>query len=70
MSTEPAGEGGSSDALQDYLWFQHPEMARRVAEAEADIREGPLDMDVRIQVGPRPAWKEHADVTVQLVSAF
>jgi predicted XRE-type DNA-binding protein len=29
-----------------------------------------LDLDVRIQVGPRPAWKAHADVTVQLVNAF
>ncbi|MBW3654609.1 MAG: AbrB/MazE/SpoVT family DNA-binding domain-containing protein [Gemmatimonadetes bacterium] len=25
---------------RDQLWFQHPEMAQRVAEAEADFREG------------------------------
>jgi bifunctional DNA-binding transcriptional regulator/antitoxin component of YhaV-PrlF toxin-antitoxin module len=25
---------------KDQLWFQHPEMERRVAEAEADFREG------------------------------
>lgn len=24
----------------DQLWFHHPEMARRVAQAEADFREG------------------------------
>lgn len=29
-----------------------------------------LDMEVRIQVGPRPAWKEQAGVTVELVSSF
>ena len=29
-----------------------------------------LDMDVRIQVGPRPAWKEQAGVTVELVTSF
>jgi len=29
-----------------------------------------LDMDVRIQVGPRPAGKRRADVTVELVSSF
>jgi predicted XRE-type DNA-binding protein len=29
-----------------------------------------LDLEVRIQVGPRPAWKEHAGVTVELVETF
>lgn len=29
-----------------------------------------LDMEVRIQVGPRPRWKERAGITVQLVDAF
>lgn len=29
-----------------------------------------LDMEVRIQVGPRPGWKERAGITVQLVDAF
>jgi len=29
-----------------------------------------LDLDVRIQVGPRPAGKVHAGVTVEFVSAF
>lgn len=29
-----------------------------------------LDLDVRIQVGPRPAGKARADVTVQVVAAF
>lgn len=29
-----------------------------------------LDLDVRIQVGPRPAWKDRADVTVERVAAF
>ncbi len=29
-----------------------------------------LDMEVRIQVGPRPGWKERAGITVQVVDAF
>jgi predicted XRE-type DNA-binding protein len=29
-----------------------------------------LDLDVRIQVGPRPRWKEHAGITVEYVSSF
>jgi predicted XRE-type DNA-binding protein len=29
-----------------------------------------LDLDVRIQVGPRPEWKDRADVTVERVTAF
>jgi predicted XRE-type DNA-binding protein len=29
-----------------------------------------LDMEVRIQVGPRPGWKERAGITVQLVDTF
>lgn len=29
-----------------------------------------LDMDVRIQVGPRPAGKERAGITVQMVDSF
>lgn len=29
-----------------------------------------LDMEVRIQVGPRPAGKERAGITVQIVDAF
>lgn len=29
-----------------------------------------LDMEVRIQVGPRPAGKERAGITVQLVDSF
>ena len=29
-----------------------------------------LDMEIRIQVGPRPDWKERAGITVQLVEAF
>jgi predicted XRE-type DNA-binding protein len=29
-----------------------------------------LDMDVRIQVGPRPAGKARADTTVQLLESF
>ena len=29
-----------------------------------------LDLEVRIQVGPKPAWKEHAGITVELVPAF
>jgi hypothetical protein len=29
-----------------------------------------LDMEIRIQVGPRPTWKEHAGITVQHVGAF
>jgi predicted XRE-type DNA-binding protein len=29
-----------------------------------------LDMDVRIQIGPRPAGKRRADVTVELVTSF
>lgn len=29
-----------------------------------------LDMEVRIQVGPRPSWKEHAGVTVERVASF
>jgi hypothetical protein len=41
VSTELAGESRSSVALRDdESWFLHPEMARRVAEAEADFREG------------------------------
>lgn len=29
-----------------------------------------LDMDVVIQIGPRPAWKSHASVTVEEVAHF
>ena len=29
-----------------------------------------LDMEIRIQVGPRPTWKEHAGLTVEQVSSF
>jgi predicted XRE-type DNA-binding protein len=29
-----------------------------------------LDLEIRIQVGPRPAWKEHAGITVELVRSF
>jgi predicted XRE-type DNA-binding protein len=29
-----------------------------------------LDLEIRIQVGPRPAGKKHAGVTVELVLAF
>jgi predicted XRE-type DNA-binding protein len=29
-----------------------------------------LDMEVRIQVGPRPSWKERAGITVQVVGSF
>ena len=29
-----------------------------------------LDLEVRIQIGPRPAWKEHAGITVQVVGSF
>lgn len=29
-----------------------------------------LDIDIRIQVGPRPAGKQHAGITVEHVSAF
>jgi hypothetical protein len=27
-----------------------------------------LDLEVRIQVGPRPRWQEHAGITVEYVS--
>lgn len=29
-----------------------------------------LDMEIRIQVGPRPTWKDHAGITVEQVSSF
>lgn len=29
-----------------------------------------LDQEVRIQIGPRPKWKDEAGVTVELVAAF
>ena len=29
-----------------------------------------LDLEVRIQVGPRPAWKEHAGISVEIVGSF
>lgn len=29
-----------------------------------------LDLEVRIQIGPRPAWKEHAGISVEVVSSF
>lgn len=29
-----------------------------------------LDMEIRIQVGPRPAGKDHAGITVQQVGSF
>lgn len=29
-----------------------------------------LDMDVVIQIGPRPAWKSHASITVEHVAQF
>ena len=29
-----------------------------------------LDMEIRIQVGPRPSWKERAGITVEVVGSF
>jgi predicted XRE-type DNA-binding protein len=29
-----------------------------------------LDLEIRIQVGPRPAWKEQAGITVEVVRSF
>jgi predicted XRE-type DNA-binding protein len=29
-----------------------------------------LDIEVRIQVGPRPSWKERAGITVEVVGSF
>lgn len=29
-----------------------------------------LDMEIRIQVGPRPTWKDHAGITVEHVGSF
>jgi predicted XRE-type DNA-binding protein len=29
-----------------------------------------LDVEIRIQVGPRPAWKERAEITVEVVAGF
>jgi predicted XRE-type DNA-binding protein len=29
-----------------------------------------LDLEVRIQVGPRPDWKKHAGITVEVVGSF
>ena len=29
-----------------------------------------LDMEIRIQVGPRPAGKDHAGITVEVVGSF
>ena len=29
-----------------------------------------LDLEVRIQIGPRPAWKEHAGISVEVVGSF
>jgi len=29
-----------------------------------------LDMQIRIQVGPRPSWKDHAGIEVDLVDSF
>jgi predicted XRE-type DNA-binding protein len=29
-----------------------------------------LDLEIRIQIGPRPEWKEHAGITVQVVGSF
>jgi predicted XRE-type DNA-binding protein len=29
-----------------------------------------LDMQIRIQVGPRPSWKDHAGIEVEVVESF
>jgi hypothetical protein len=29
-----------------------------------------LDLEVRIQVGPRPSWKRHAGITVEVVGSL
>src|SRR5690606_5754787 len=29
-----------------------------------------LDLEVSIQIGPRPAWKEHAGISVEVVGSF
>jgi predicted XRE-type DNA-binding protein len=29
-----------------------------------------LDLEIRIQVGPRPTWKEQAGITVEVVRSF
>jgi hypothetical protein len=29
-----------------------------------------LDMEIHIQIGPRPAWKARAGITVEVVDGF
>jgi hypothetical protein len=29
-----------------------------------------LDLEVRIQIGPRPRWKRHAGISVEVVGSF
>lgn len=43
---------------------------RRFSQERLERFLNALDMDVRIQVAPRPAWKEGAGVPVRLLQAF
>ena len=43
---------------------------RRFSQERLERFLNALGMDVRIQIGPRPAWKEQATVTVQRVASF
>lgn len=43
---------------------------RRFSQERLERFLNALDMDVRIQVAPRPAWKQRAGVSVQLLATF
>lgn len=40
------------------------------SEARLERMLNDLDLEVRIQVGPRPAWKDRAGVSVETVESF
>jgi predicted XRE-type DNA-binding protein len=61
----------------ELLGLQQPDVSDRVrgklgrfSRPRLERMLNALDMEIRIQVGPRPLWKDHAGITVQHVGSF
>jgi predicted XRE-type DNA-binding protein len=61
----------------DLLGLQQPDVSdlvrgklSRFSRQRLERMLNALDMEIRIQVGPRPTWKDHAGITVEHVGSF
>jgi predicted XRE-type DNA-binding protein len=61
----------------DLLGLQQPDVSdlvrgklSRFSRQRLERMLNALDMEIRIQVGPRPTWKAHAGITVEHVGSF